>query len=61
MDNLYEDIIFKIVRGKISKKYNYWEKSCECGYKIDRDINGSRNILMKNIKVLTTEGLDTTR
>lgn len=24
-------------------------KSCECGYKIDRDINGSRNIMIKNI------------
>jgi len=37
--------------GKISNKYDYREKECEnCGYKIDRDVNGSLNILIKNIK-----------
>lgn len=37
--------------GKQSNKYVKREKECEsCGYKIDRDINGSRNILVKNIK-----------
>lgn len=25
-------------------------KQCECGYRIDRDVNGSRNIMIKNIK-----------
>ena len=37
--------------GKISDKYNNREKECEhCEYKINRDINGARNILVKNMK-----------
>ena len=37
--------------GKISTKYEKRVKNCEnCKLKIDRDINGSRNILIKNIK-----------
>jgi len=40
--------------GLLSKKYDKnREKQCTCGYKIDRDINGSRNILLKCIKELT--------
>ena len=35
--------------GKISDIYKEREKNCKCGYKIDRDINGSRNILLKNL------------
>jgi len=36
--------------GKQSKNYDSNRiKQCECGYKIDRDIGGSRNILIKNI------------
>ena len=36
--------------GGISDKYNRRRKECEyCKYKIDRDINGSRNILIKNL------------
>jgi putative transposase len=36
--------------GIMSDIYTKREKSCsECGYKIDRDMNGSRNILIKNI------------
>lgn len=35
--------------GKISEKYNGREKECVyCNTKINRDINGSRNILLKN-------------
>jgi IS605 OrfB family transposase len=34
---------------KLSKSYNIREKNCiHCNYKIDRDVNGSRNILIKN-------------
>lgn len=34
---------------KLSKSYNLREKNCiHCNYKIDRDVNGSRNILIKN-------------
>ena len=37
--------------GKISDKCRNRLKECEnCGYKINRDINGARNILIKNIK-----------
>ena len=37
--------------GEISKKCNNRIKECKiCNYKINRDINGSRNILLKNIK-----------
>jgi putative transposase len=38
---------------KLSTTYNYREKKCiHCNYKIDRDVNGSRNILIKNINML---------
>jgi putative transposase len=38
--------------GHRSTKYNKREKEClKCKIKIDRDINGSRNILIKNIQV----------
>lgn len=37
--------------GWRSKTYNNREKTCErCKYKINRDVNGARNILIKNIK-----------
>lgn len=36
--------------NKISKKYNGRTKECvHCGSKINRDVNGARNILLKNI------------
>lgn len=39
--------------GKKSDTYKKRQKECEhCKYKIDRDINGSRNILIKNVKVI---------
>ena len=36
--------------GVQSENYNNRIKKCNCGYKINRDINGARNILIKNIK-----------
>jgi putative transposase len=37
--------------GKLGKQYSQKrEKECECGYKVDRDINGARNILIKSIR-----------
>jgi len=37
--------------GELSNKYNNRIKECEkCNHKIDRDINGARNILIKNHK-----------
>lgn len=37
--------------GNKSKQYNKREKECMiCGYKINRDINGARNIFIKNVK-----------
>lgn len=57
--------------GHKSTNYDYREKTCEkCNYKIDRDLNGSRNILLKNIsgyikenrlatKSLDVESIDT--
>ena len=38
---------------KLSTSYNYREKKCiHCNYKIDRDVNGSRNILIKNLNLV---------
>lgn len=35
--------------GKLSKKFNGRTKECEkCNFKINRDVNGARNILIKN-------------
>jgi putative transposase len=40
--------------GLLSKEYDKKRvKQCSCGYKVDRDVNGSRNILLKCIKELT--------
>jgi len=33
--------------GEMSKNYVNREKRCNCGYKINRDINGARNVLLK--------------
>jgi putative transposase len=42
--------------GMMSEKYNYREKECEhCHHKIDRDVNGARNIFLKNHKTVITK------
>jgi len=39
--------------GYLSKTYNKREKECEhCRFKINRDVNGARNILIKNYKLV---------
>jgi len=39
--------------GRLGKEYdNDRMKICECGKKINRDVNGSRNILMKALRIL---------
>jgi IS605 OrfB family transposase len=38
--------------GRLSKEYENRIKICTCGKKIDRDLNGSRNILMKGLRVM---------
>ena len=35
--------------GILSSDYNYRTKTCKCGVKQDRDVNGCRNILLKCI------------
>ena len=37
--------------GKQSKQYKDRRKICSCGCEIDRDLNGSRNILMRSLKL----------
>jgi transposase len=38
--------------GHMSDNYEYRIKKCaKCGYEIDRDLNGAKNILIKNIKM----------
>jgi putative transposase len=37
--------------GRQSKKYENRVKQCKCGCQIDRDLNGSRNILMRTLKL----------
>jgi len=45
--------------GHISDKYKYREKECDnCKNKIDRDLNGARNILIKNISVFKYEAIE---
>jgi len=42
--------------GHMSKVYNSRVKECEyCKFKIDRDLNGARNILLKNLDVFKYE------
>ncbi len=39
--------------GRLSKEYdNKRVKQCKCGKKIDRDLNGSRNILIKSLRIM---------
>lgn len=42
--------------GELSDTYVNRIKICKCGYKIDRDINGARNILIKSIREMYTIG-----
>lgn len=47
--------------GHMSKVYNYRIKECEyCKQKIDRDLNGARNILLKNMDVFKYEAIKPT-
>ena len=41
--------------GRLSKEYKNRVKNCTCGKRIDRDLNGSRNILMKSLRVMYTK------
>ena len=41
--------------GHKSKRYDYRKKQCDnCKYELDRDITGSRNILIKNAKLVAS-------
>ena len=45
----------------MSNIYERRMKECEnCKYKIDRDLNGSRNILLKNLDVFKYEAIKPT-
>ena len=47
--------------GHMSNIYERRMKECEnCKYKIDRDLNGSRNILLKNLDVFKYEAIKPT-
>jgi transposase len=46
------------VCGTMSEKYNNRIKHCEnCNYNIDRDINGARNIMIKNLHLFKYEAI----